>query len=159
MTPAAPWPAMARIATNVAVLSAGSGPASFGITANLWGEAANPGYVLVTLRRDGRFLPLVMHERAFVANVLGAGQERVALRFAQHADGPGHRIEPGEAEPAASGPARMRVLHAWFSCAVTANMAFGSYEIVTAAIRDSGLGSQESPLLFHGDEFKRLAGS
>lgn len=158
MTAGQPSAAMARIATNVAVLSTGTPAAAYGITANVWGEPANRGYLLVTLRREGRFLPALLRERAFVANVLGAGQQEVALRFARHADGPGPGMRPAEVLPTAAGTPRLRWSHAWFSCTVAETMRFGSYDVVTARIGESGLGDEASPLLYHDGAFGLLAG-
>lgn len=148
---------MARVATNVAVLSIVTSANAYGVTANVWGEEANAGWLLVTLRREGRFLPAVLDQGRFVASLLGEAQQDTALRFAQHAG----QSQPGVASPelAPAGPgARLRSCHAWFVCSVAATAPFGSYEIVTAEITESGTGDQPRPLLYHDGSFGRLAG-
>lgn len=149
---------MARVATNVAVLLIGSPENACGITANVWGEEANPGWLLVTLRREGRLLPALLREGRFVANLLGQAQQDIALRFARHAPGSQPGVGCPDAVPAGSGGARLRSSHAWFACSVVTTTGFGSYEIVTAEITESEPGDEPSPLLFHAGSFGRLAG-
>jgi flavin reductase (DIM6/NTAB) family NADH-FMN oxidoreductase RutF len=146
--------ALARIATNVAVLTTGSLADARGVTANVWGEGYDPPMVLITLKLTGGFRTELAHNTSFVANVLGASQRDLAVHFAQRSDAPGEKFAGVDIRPTAAGSPRLLYCHAWFSCEVADISPFGSYEIVTGSVVESGLGAEETPLLFHGGKFK-----
>ena len=85
--------ALGLLATNVAVVTTADGALPHGVTANAWGESADPALVLVTLTVGAQTLPIVRRSGRFAVNVLSADQEGLARAFARHEDRPGSRFE------------------------------------------------------------------
>lgn len=150
--------ALARIATNVAVVTAAADGPPHGVTANVWAEGADPPLVLITLRNDGSTLSRVITRGHFAANVLGSDQVDLAVRFARAEPHPGARFEDVKHRIIGKAPVLDRC-HAWFSCAVDGTAPFGSYTIVVGAVLEAGPGTLAAPLLFHGGGFHPLGGA
>lgn len=151
-----PAGALARVATNVAIVTTVADGHPHGVTANVWGEGTDPPFVLVTLRRTASTLGAVRAAGRFGACLLGAHQEEVAWRFARPEADPGQRFA-GVAHHRVADMPVLDVTHAWFVCEVEGAAPFGSYEIVTGRVVDAGTGSADEPLIFHTGRFVHLA--
>lgn len=150
--------ALARIATNVAVVTTVVDGTPHGVTANVWAEGAEPPLVLITLRNDGSTLERLMARGRFAANVLGSDQTDLAVRFARPEAHPGARFDGVEHRITSGAPVLDRC-HAWFSCAVDGTAPFGSYTIVVGAVLEAAAGSLAEPLVFHSGGFHALGGA
>lgn len=147
--------ALARLATNVAVVTASDGTVAHGVTANCWGESVDPPLVLVTLTAGSRTLPIVQRSGWFAANVLAADQERLARAFARHEDRPGSRFD-GVAFRTVHGCPVIEGCVATLVCRVQGGAAFGAQEIVVGRVEHAESRDAE-PLVFFDRAFRRLA--
>jgi 3-hydroxy-9,10-secoandrosta-1,3,5(10)-triene-9,17-dione monooxygenase reductase component len=143
-----------HFATGVAIITA-SGPAGTGgITANaLCSVSLEPPLALVCLENGARTLPIIRGSQHFALNVLHAGQQELALRFASkmpEADklaGIAHRLERGV-------PVIDDVL-AWAVCTLHELLPAGDHTIAMGNIVEMGKGSGE-PLVWYRGDYRAL---
>lgn len=147
--------ALALLATNVAVVTTSDGGVPHGVTANAWGESADPPLVLVTLTVGAQTLPIVQRTGRFAVNILAADQEPLARAFARHEDRPGARFDGVEVRTVGGLPVIEGCL-ASLVCRVEGGAPFGSQEIVVGRIEHAETRDAE-PLLFFDRRFRRLA--
>lgn len=147
--------ALARLATNVAIVTTSDGTTPHGVTANAWGESEDPPLVLVTLDVAGRTLPLVQQAGRFAVNVLADDQQDLARRFARREEWPGARFSGVTHRIQQDCPLLEGAL-ASFVCRVEAEAPFGSQRIVVGRIDYAELG-QADPLIFFDRAFRALA--
>lgn len=149
--------ALALLATNVAVVTTSDDGVPHGVTANAWGESADPPLVLVTLTVGAQTLPIVQRTGRFAVNVLAANQESLARGFARHEDRPGARFDGVDVRTVDGCPVIAGCL-ATLVCRVQGGAPFGSQEIVVGRIQHAETREAE-PLLFFDRRFRRLAAS
>ncbi|MGP4110602.1 flavin reductase family protein [Streptomyces sp. 4N509B] len=147
--------ALARLASNVAVITAYGEGRPHGLTANAWGEAHDPPMVLVTLGRGSRSLPLVLAAGTFAVNVLGADQAELARRFARREREAGERFAGLTHHPVRGAPV-LEGCVARLVARVADTVAFGAHEIVTGHVLWSDRGGAGAPLLFYDNAFGRF---
>jgi flavin reductase (DIM6/NTAB) family NADH-FMN oxidoreductase RutF len=150
-----PRSALARLATNVAIVTASDGAVPHGVTANGWGESADPPLVLVTLTVGSRTLPIVRRSGRFAVNVLAADQEGLARAFARREDRPGSRFDGVDYRTVEGCPILAGSL-ATVVCQLESEAPFGGQEIVVGRIVHAESRDGE-PLIFFDRAFRRLA--
>ncbi|MBO0872669.1 MAG: flavin reductase family protein [Pseudonocardia sp.] len=150
-----PRSALARLATNVAIVTASYGAVPHGVTANGWGESADPPLVLVTLTIGSRTLPIVQRSGRFAVNVLAADQEGLARAFARREERPGARFDDVDFRTVGGCPILAGCLAA-VVCRLESGAPFGGQEIVVGRIEHAESRDGE-PLIFFDRGFRRLA--
>ena len=146
--------ALSRHPAGVAVVTL-RGPA--GLTVSSFSSASlDPPLVSFYLGHGSSSWPLVRAAAYFAVNLLGAGQQETAARFArQGADrfGPPTRWEPGpEGLPLLAGATTQLI------CATHALIAVGDHELVVGQVTRTVIGACAPPLLHHQGRFTRPAG-
>lgn len=148
--------AMARWATGVAVVTSRAGDAPRGATTNAFTSLSlDPPLVLVCLDRGSHTLAAIRDCGRFVVNVLSAGQEEVARRFATKLSGEeklaglGHELVEGI--PALDGA----VL--WLACALEEDVPGGDHAILVGRPLDWGGDEAAEPLVFLGGSYLAAA--
>lgn len=154
-SPGAGRTALARLATNVAVVTTAEADLPHGVTANAWGESADPPLLLVTLTVGSRTLPIVRASGRFAVNVLAADQEGLARAFARREDRPGSRFDGVDFRMVDGCPVLEGAL-ASFVCRVEGGTAFGGQEIVVGRI-ERAESREGEPLVFFDRRFRQLA--
>jgi flavin reductase (DIM6/NTAB) family NADH-FMN oxidoreductase RutF len=134
--------ALGHFATGVTVVSAASGDARHGTTANAVSSVSlDPPLLLVCLRDESLTLAAVLESGRFVVNVLHAEQRELAERFARrgaHWDGVAHR------------DGRLHGALATLECEVHDVADGGDHRIVVGRIRTADYpGEHAPPLLFY----------
>jgi flavin reductase (DIM6/NTAB) family NADH-FMN oxidoreductase RutF len=141
---------MAHWATGVAVVTsrAPSGGPCGATTNALTSLSLDPLLVLVALDRTSNTLAAVHHSGRFCINVLAAGQEEIARRFATKATG---------VEKLASVPHDLvdgvPVLHgtvAWLTCELDRALEGGDHTILLGRPLEAGADPARQPLVFYG---------
>jgi 3-hydroxy-9,10-secoandrosta-1,3,5(10)-triene-9,17-dione monooxygenase reductase component len=141
--------------TGVTVVTARANGAAGGLTTNaVTSVSLEPLLLLVCFDLESRTLPLVRESGRFAVNILRAGQEDLARRFAsklplaeKFAD-VAHREEHGV--PLLDGAL------AWIVCDVHELLPGGDHEIGIGRVIEMGE-SEGEPLLYHRGAFGRLA--
>ena len=149
---------MGRWATGVAVVTSRDGTGPRGATTNaLTSLSLDPPLVLVALDRDSNTLRAVRASGRFCVNVLAAGQEEVARRFATKASGEeklaGLPHELAEGMPVLDG------VLAWLVCAVEQELEGGDHTILVGRPLEAGGNRDAQPLVFFGGRYFVSAGA
>ncbi len=146
--------ALRAFPTGVTVVTAiGTGGPS-GATANaVTSLSLDPPLMLAALDRGSRTLSSVRSSGCFAINVLAAGQEELARRFASKGPEPSKWEGVGWRER--DGVPRIDGAVAWFRCELRELLEGGDHLILTGAVVDSEAPGGE-PLVFHGGEYRGL---
>lgn len=148
-----------HFATGVTVLTARAGPVVHGMTANAVASASlEPLLVVCAIDRRARMLELVGEGGRFAVNILAAGREGLARRFAgtaQAADGEEAAIRfwpTGPDEP----PILVGAMAA-VRCAVERQYEAGDHVLVLGRVTELyGSAGREEPLVFFRGHYRRL---
>jgi 3-hydroxy-9,10-secoandrosta-1,3,5(10)-triene-9,17-dione monooxygenase reductase component len=143
-----------RFPTGVTVVTAMSPDGPVGMTANaVTSLSLDPLLLLVCFDNDSRTLPLVSESRRFGVNVLAAGQEALARRFAgklpeaEKFSGVAHTLDDGV--PVIEGA------HAWMGCDLVDLLPGGDHTIGIGAVVAAELGVGE-PLVWYAGSYSAL---
>lgn len=143
---------MSRWTTGVAVVTSRDETGPRGATTNaLTSLSLDPPLVLVALDRDSNTLRAVRASGSFCVNVLAAGQDELARRFATKASG--EEKLAGVPHDLAEG---MPVLHgalAWLVCALEQELAGGDHTILVGRPLEAGGDQDAQPLVFFGGRY------
>ena len=143
---------MRRWTTGVAVVTSSDAAGPRGATTNaLTSLSLEPPLVLVALDRGSNTLRTVRASGRFCVNVLAAGQEELARRFATKASG--EEKLAGVPHDLAEG---MPVLHgvlAWLVCAVEQELEGGDHAILVGRPLEAGGDQDAQPLVFFGGRY------
>ena len=154
MTEAAEFRAvMGHFATGVTVITAAGPEGPVGMTANaVCSLSLDPVLLLACFDRGARTLPIIRETRRFGVNVLAAGQEDLAERFASKHEGKFDEVlhEVRDGVPVLGGAL------AWVSCDLQELLPGGDHEIGIGAVCDADVGEGE-PLLWFRGRYGRLA--
>lgn len=141
--------AMARWATGVAVVTSRAGDSPRGATTNAFTSLSlDPPLVLVCLDRGSQTLAAIRECGRFVVNVLSAGQEEVARRFATKLTGDeklaglGHELVDGI--PVLEG------VVLWLACSLEQDVPGGDHAILIGRPIEAGGDDAAEPLVFFG---------
>jgi flavin reductase (DIM6/NTAB) family NADH-FMN oxidoreductase RutF len=140
---------MSRWATGVAVVTSRDETGPRGATTNaLTSLSLEPPLVLVALDRGSNTLRAVQTSGRFCVNVLAAGQEELARRFATKQSG--EEKLAGVPHDLAEG---MPVLHgvvSWLVCALERELEGGDHAILVGRPLEAGGDQEAEPLVFFG---------
>jgi len=149
---------MGQFATGVTVLTVRAGAVVHGMTANAVASASlDPLLVVCAIDRRARMLELLGRSGRFAVNILEAGQEALARRFAGSpiADGQGSAIRfwptgPEEAPILVGAMAAAR-------CEVAERFDAGDHILVLGRVTALfGAAGREEPLVFFRGRYRRL---
>jgi flavin reductase (DIM6/NTAB) family NADH-FMN oxidoreductase RutF len=145
---------MGRFPTGVTVVTAMAPEGPVGMTANaVTSLSLEPLLVLVCFANGARTLPIVRNVRRFGVNVLAAGQEPLAQRFAgklpeaEKFRGVPYTLDDGV--PVIEGA------HAWLGCDLEELMPGGDHTIGIGAVRAAEIGVGE-PLAWYAGRYGRF---
>ena len=145
---------MGHFATGVAVVTVDTPSGPQGMTANAVASLSlDPVLVLVCFDNGARTLPEVERARRFGVNVLAAGQEELARRFASKEDtkfaAVPHSVHDGI--PVIDGA------HAWVGCDLERLVPGGDHTIGIGAVHAAELGAEGAePLLWYRGGYTSL---
>lgn len=144
---------MSRWPTGVAVVTSRDGSGPRGATTNaLTSLSLDPLLVLVALEHESNTLHAVRSSGRFCINILSAGQEELARRFATKASGEeklaGVPHELVDGVPVLAGSV------AWLACDLDVELGGGDHTILLGAPRAAGADAGARPLVFYGRRFQ-----
>jgi flavin reductase (DIM6/NTAB) family NADH-FMN oxidoreductase RutF len=147
---------MGHFATGVAVVTATSPQGPTGMTANaVCALSLDPLLLLVCFADGARTLRVVRETERFGVNLLAAGEESLARRFAsklpeaEKFEGVPHSVHDGI-------PVLDDAL-AWVGCALDRLIPGGDHTIGIGAVRAAETGAAREPLIWFRGEYGRLA--
>jgi flavin reductase (DIM6/NTAB) family NADH-FMN oxidoreductase RutF len=146
---------MGRFASGVAIVTVASPDGPRGLTVNaLASLSLDPLLLLVCFDNRARTLPLVESTRRFGVNVLRAGQEDLAARFASKLP------EPEKFDTVAHGteagvPVIDGVL-AWLACDLQELVPGGDHTIGIGAVTAMHASEEDEPLIFYRGRYAGL---
>jgi flavin reductase (DIM6/NTAB) family NADH-FMN oxidoreductase RutF len=142
--------AMASICTSVAVVTATSGDVPYGTTVGAFGSLSRePPLVFVSLSISSQLLEVAHQTHRIGINVLAAGQESLALAFAQKGsnkfDGVAWRLD--RKLPRLDGGC------VWMVCTIDELVRHGDHELVIGHVHLAEVKASLKPLTFYQREF------
>jgi flavin reductase (DIM6/NTAB) family NADH-FMN oxidoreductase RutF len=148
---------MGRFATGVTVLTVRVGPVVHGMTANaVLSASLEPMLVLCAIDRRARMLEALAAADRFAVNILAAGQERLARRFAgadEAGGSPPIRFWP----TAPDEPPVLVGAMAGVRCAVERTLDGGDHVLVLGRVTELfATPGREEPLVFYRGRYRRL---
>jgi 3-hydroxy-9,10-secoandrosta-1,3,5(10)-triene-9,17-dione monooxygenase reductase component len=146
---------MAAVPTAVTVVTSVGEEGAAGATANAVASLSlDPPLMLVCLDHGSRTLAAVRSSGRFAVNVLGAGEEALARRFASKA--PHADKWTGVAWSENEGMPRIEDALAWIGCELRDLLDGGDHVIVTGTVLDLYASGGTHPLVFHRGEYRAL---
>lgn len=113
-----------------------------------------PPLISVNVSRTSTSWPKIVNSGRFVVNVLGEGQEELALAFAKSGI---DRFENVQWTRGRAGTPRLAGCVAWIECDLVATYEGGDHTIAVGGVRDLIEGTTRRPLLFFDRTFRTLA--
>ncbi len=144
---------MAHWATGVAVVTSREGDAPRGATTNAFTSVSlDPPLVLVCLDRGSHTLAAIRTTRRFCVNVLAAGQDDVARRFATKL--PGTEKLAGIPHFLLDGIPVLEGSALWLICELEREHEGGDHAILLARPLEAAAADSSEPLLFHAGTYR-----
>lgn len=126
-----------------------SGDDHHGITAAWLMQASfEPPMVVASVESESRALPMIRDAKAFVVNVLAAGQRELALRLGRAAPAaapPKLADTPSRPGPVSGVPVLTEAL-GWLECRLVATMPAGDHTLVLGEVVEAGVGREGKTL-------------
>jgi flavin reductase (DIM6/NTAB) family NADH-FMN oxidoreductase RutF len=143
---------MTSWATGVAVVTSRDAEGPRGATTNaLMSLSLDPLLVLVALDHGSNTLAAVRNSGRFCINVLAAGQEEIARRFATKASGE-EKLAGVEHELIDEVPV-LRGTVAWLACELEQELDGGDHAILIGRPLEAGADPDVRPLVFYGGRY------
>ena len=143
---------MSRWTTGVAVVTSSDEAGPRGATTNaLTSLSLDPPLVLVALDRGSNTLRTVRASGRFCVNVLAAGQEELARRFATKASG--EEKLAGVPHDLAEGMPVLENVLAWVACTLERELDGGDHAILVGRPLEAGGDQDAQPLVFFGGRY------
>ena len=143
---------MSRWTTGVAVVTSSGEAGPRGATTNaLTSLSLEPPLVLVALDRGSNTLRTVRESGRFCVNVLSAGQEELARRFATKASG--EEKLAGVPYDLAHGTPVLQGVLVWLVCALEQELEGGDHAILVGRPLEAGGDQDAQPLVFFGGRY------
>lgn len=140
--------AMRRFASGVCVVATGSGADRCGMTVSAFSSvSADPPTVLVCVNRNSSSHARLTGAERFSVNILGAGQEEVAMSFAGQRNLFGADRFDATWRDTPEGAPVLDDAHHWVLCASEAMFEVGSHTILVGRVIEAVAGSSDHPLL------------
>jgi flavin reductase (DIM6/NTAB) family NADH-FMN oxidoreductase RutF len=144
---------MSRWTTGVAVVTSRDGDALRGATTNAFTSLSlEPPLVLVCLERSSRTLAAIRASGRLCVNVLAAGQEELARRFATKQ--PGEEKLAGVPHSLFDGVPVLDGTALWLACELEDEHEGGDHAILVARPVEAAADETAEPLLFHGGAYR-----
>jgi flavin reductase (DIM6/NTAB) family NADH-FMN oxidoreductase RutF len=144
---------MSRWATGVAVVTTGGDGGPRGATTNAFTSLSlDPPLLLVCLDRGSNTLDAVRTSGRFCVNVLAAGQEEIARRFATKQSGE-EKLAAVLHELRADGVPALGGTLAWVVCELEREHEGGDHAILIGRPLEAGVDPHAEPLVFFGGTF------
>ncbi|MBK9236903.1 MAG: flavin reductase family protein [Rhodoferax sp.] len=144
--------ALGMFATGVTIVTARTSDGKLvGLTANSFNSVSlAPPLVLWSLSHSARSMTAFRSVSHYAINILGAGQQELARRFAARS---GDRFEQVEFVASASGAPLLAGAVATFECFNRSRYEEGDHVIFVGEVERCSHAHGESPLLYHGGKF------
>lgn len=143
---------MASWTTGVAVVTSRADEGPRGATTNaLTSLSLDPLLVLVALDHRSNTLDAVRGSGRFCINVLAAGQEQIARRFATKASG--DEKLAGVPHELVDGVPVLAGVVAWLACELDRELEGGDHTILLGRPLEAGSDPALQPLVFHGGRY------
>ena len=143
---------MSRWATGVAVVTSRAEDGPRGATTNaMTSLSLDPLLVLVCLDRGSNTLAAIRASGRFCVNILAAGQEELAHRFATKASG--HEKLAGVPHETVDGVPVLGASVAWLACELDREVDGGDHAILIGRPLESGVDPDAEPLVFYGGRY------
>ena len=143
---------MSRWTTGVAVVTSSDGTGPRGATTNaLTSLSLEPPLVLVALDRGSNTLRAAQESGRFCVNVLAAGQEDLARRFATTASG--EETLAGVAHELVGDMPVLDGVRAWLVCALEQEVVGGDHAFLVGRPLEAGGDQDAQPLVFFGGRY------
>jgi flavin reductase (DIM6/NTAB) family NADH-FMN oxidoreductase RutF len=108
----------------------------------------DPPLLLVCVAKTSNTLPALRHSRAFVANFLAAGQERLAEVFASKDPDKFREVRWRPAPAAGGAPVLEDGCAAHAQCQCVQEIDAGDHVILVGRVEDGGVEAEAAPMLF-----------
>jgi flavin reductase (DIM6/NTAB) family NADH-FMN oxidoreductase RutF len=140
----------------VTVMSEGE---DHGMLANWVMQAAfTPPMLVVALENDSKSLPMIRDARAFIVNVLAAGQRELAAQLGRSSRHQPYKLHTVPARPApVTGAPILTEGLGWLECRLVATMPSGDHTLVLGEVVEAGL-EREGQVLTLGETGMKYAG-
>lgn len=149
-------PDFSHVVATVAIVAAGQGEHRRGCTASVWAEASEPPLLLVTLDRSSSTRLALLDAGCFAVNLLGSGQEALALRFGTPDVSGAERFGDGKWDLTGDAPVLLDG-RAFYRCRVLSTHPFGAHDIVVGEVtRWCAPRPALAPLVFVHGAMRRL---
>ncbi len=146
---------MGRFVTGVTIITATGPDGPVGMTANaVTSLSLDPLLLIVCFDRGARTLPVIEAAGRFGVNVLAAGQEDLARRFAGKDASEGKFA--GVAHSQDDGIPVLEGVHAWIGCDLDRIVDGGDHVIGIGGVIGAEMGDGE-PLVYHAGAYANLA--
>lgn len=141
-------------ATGVAVVTAASGGALYGMTMNaVTSVSLDPCLLLVCPRRNSMTGRAIVDSGMFAVNILGSDQAHLSRTFMSPV---ADRFDGIERLDHPSGVPVLRDCAAYLVCELAQSHVAGDHDILLGKVVDCGA-SEAAPLVFHRGAYRRLA--
>lgn len=149
---------LGSFATGVTVVSALAADGTpIGMTISSFNSVSlDPPLILWSLALTSPNIEAFRQTRHYAINVLSASQQNLSDRFASKT---GNRFAGLHTQPGLDGIPLIEDCCAWFECSHEAQYPGGDHLIFVGRVERFDLGVADTPLLFHGGRYGRLAAS
>lgn len=113
-----------------------------------------PSLVSVCVQRTSKTWPRISRLRRMGVSVLAEGQDAICRSLASKE---GDRFANVDWEADGDGSVYIRGAALWLSCSKYTELPAGDHTIVLLKIHGLEIGADQSPLVFHGSQYRRLA--
>jgi flavin reductase (DIM6/NTAB) family NADH-FMN oxidoreductase RutF len=153
--------AMRDLAGGVSVITTGAGVTRAGLTAtSVSSLSMDPPSILVCINRLSSVLPVLIEQRAFGVNMLGAGHRHIADRFAGRDGVRGAARYAGEDWiTLATGAPLLADAVAAVDCSLEQTVEWYSHLVIIGRVRAVHLNGGASPLVYWRGNYKQLSPS
>lgn len=150
--------AMANFATGVCVVTAIQDGVPHAMTANSFTAISlDPPLVMISVRRVGRFHPVLMSSGEWAVSILSVGQEEIARHFARSGRDLASQFSGVDLTTAPhSGAPLINGAMAWLDCTTETTIEAGDHTMVLGAVTAAHrAGGDAEPLLYFRGGFHR----
>lgn len=140
----------------VTAIGADGAPAGLTISA-FCSVSADPTLILVCVDRGSNTLPAIRSAGNFTVNILAAGREELALRFASKRDDKFDGVNWELPELSKGGPILRDDAASYLVCKIDQEIEAGDHQIFIGEAVEAGVQQAHPPLLYHDRGFTSLA--
>jgi flavin reductase (DIM6/NTAB) family NADH-FMN oxidoreductase RutF len=149
---------MAALPSSVSVVTARDGNLLWGLTVSAFCPVClSPPLVLVCVDKRSKTLSGIMRSHGFTVNVLAAGREGLALRFASKAEGKFEAVEWQSARTPEGGPILWTDAAAVVVCRLFRAIEAGDHWILLGEVLDGAVHAGREPLVYCHRAYGRVS--